>query len=167
MNLIPIFDGHNDTLLKLYRQRQEGGPGFFDRSDRGHIDLPRAREGGFGGGFFAVFVPPERPANANHSAAPPPPIDLGYAQRVTLTMAAQLFRIEVESGGQVKVVRTVDEIVSSLEAGVLAAILHFEGAEAIDPDLDALEVFYRAGLRSLGSAPDRPNIFAQGVPFGF
>jgi membrane dipeptidase len=167
MNIIPIFDGHNDTLLKLYRQRQEGGPGFFDRSDRGHIDLPRAREGGFGGGFFAVFVPSERPADANHSAAPPTPIELGYAQRVTLTMAAQLFRIEVESGGQVKVVRTVDEIVSSLEAGVLAAILHFEGAEAIDPDLDALEVFYRAGLRSLGLVWSRPNAFAHGVPFGF
>jgi hypothetical protein len=30
--------------------------GFFERSDQGHIDLPRAREGGFGGGLFSVFV---------------------------------------------------------------------------------------------------------------
>lgn len=175
MSQIPVFDGHNDTLLRLYRQRQEGGPGFFDRSDRGHIDLPRAREGGFGGGFFAVFVPPERSADppaprsaeAGFSLPPPTPIDVGYAQRLTLTMAAQLFRVEAESGSQVKVVRAADEIVDCLESGVLAAILHFEGAEAIDRDLDALEVFYRAGLRSLGIVWSRPNAFAHGVPFGF
>lgn len=167
MSRVPIFDGHNDTLLKLYRQRQDGGPGFFDRSDQGHIDLPRAREGGLGGGFFAVFVPSARSSNTDSPSSPPAPIELGYAQQVTLTMAAQLFRIESESGGQVKVVRTVDEIVGCLESGVLAAILHFEGAEAIDPNLDALEVFYRAGLRSLGLVWSRPNTFAHGVPFGF
>ena len=55
---LPIFDGHNDTLLDLYRPERGGGRSFFERSDKGHIDLPRAKEGGFGGGFFAVFVPP-------------------------------------------------------------------------------------------------------------
>src|SRR5204863_5883819 len=49
----------------------------------------------------------------------------------------------------------------------LAAIMHFEGAEAIDPNLDALEVFYQAGLRSLGLVWSRPNAFGHGVPFAF
>jgi len=51
--------------------------------------------------------------------------------------------------------------------GILAIILHFEGAEAIDADLDALEVFYQAGLRSLGIVWSRPNAFGHGVPFKF
>src|SRR5439155_22438282 len=42
---------------------------------------------------------------------------------------------------------------------------HFEGAEPIDTDLDALEVFYNAGLRSLGLVWSRPNAFGEGVPF--
>ena len=54
----PVFDGHNDTLLDLYSPERGGGRSFFEWSDQGHIDLPRAKEGGFGGGFFAVFVPP-------------------------------------------------------------------------------------------------------------
>jgi len=46
-------------------------------------------------------------------------------------------------------------------------MLHFEGAECIDTDLAALEVFYQAGLRSLGIVWSRPNDFATGVPLAF
>jgi membrane dipeptidase len=45
--------------------------------------------------------------------------------------------------------------------------MHVEGAEAIDPNLDSLEVLYRAGLRSLGPVWSRPNAFGEGVPFRF
>ena len=47
-----VFDGHNDTILSLLRT----GRSFFDESDEGHVDLPRARRGGLGGGFFAVYI---------------------------------------------------------------------------------------------------------------
>ncbi|HEY7418128.1 MAG TPA: dipeptidase, partial [Ktedonobacteraceae bacterium] len=86
---------------------------------------------------------------------------------LTLSVAAFLFRLERESAGQVKVVRTVDEITNCFQKGTLAVVLHFEGAEAIDPPLDALEVFYQAGLRSLGPVWSRPNAFGHGVPFKF
>lgn len=168
-----VFDGHNDTLLRYIRE--EGGYDFFERTEKGHIDLPRAREGDFGGGFFAIFVPNEgeRPSFDNfvteggYDAPLPPPIDLGYAQRIALSVAANLFRIEDQADGQFKVVRTVDELATCLATGVMAAIFHFEGAEPIDTDLDALEVYYQAGLRSLGIVWSRPNAFAEGVPFRF
>jgi membrane dipeptidase len=80
---------------------------------------------------------------------------------------ATLFRVERESGGQVRVVRSADELAACLRDGVFAAILHVEGAEAIDPGLDALEVFYRAGLRSIGPVWSRPNAFGHGVPFKY
>src|SRR5665811_358157 len=51
--LVPVFDGHNDTLLSLLST----GRDFFSEGEIGHIDLPRARKGGLIGGFFAVFVP--------------------------------------------------------------------------------------------------------------
>jgi membrane dipeptidase len=44
-------------------------------------------------------------------------------------------------------------------------VLHPEGAEAIDPGLEALEIWYAAGLRSLGPVWSRPNAFGHGVPF--
>jgi membrane dipeptidase len=176
-NGLPIFDGHNDTLLSLYTGERGEGATFFERSDKGHIDLPRARAGGFGGGFFAVYVPPEeKPDHTDRSqfdtddgfAVPLPPLlEHGYAQRVAIAVSASLFRIEAASDGQLKVVRTADELAGCLRDGVIAAILHFEGAEAIDPELHALEVFYQAGLRSLGPVWSRNNIFGHGVPFSY
>lgn len=175
---ITIFDGHNDVLLALYQQSRGAGVTFFDQSDQGHIDLPRARAGGFGGGFFAVYVPADPNQEQTNSAdlpnAPggfamplPPPLELGRSQRIALDMSALLFKIEAQSAGQVRVVRTADQLAECLSAGVLAAILHFEGAEMIDPELNALEVFYQAGLRSLGPVWSRPNAFGHGVPFQF
>ena len=180
-NKLPILVGHQDTLLHIYLPERGEGRSFFVRSDKGHIDLPRAREGGLGGGFFAVFVLADTHADkpgrmgrtdlkmngAGYEMPLPAPLDMAYAQRVTMTMAANLFRLETESEGQVRVVRKLDELATCLEEDIHAAILHFEGAEAIDPELDALEVFYQAGLRSLGIVWSRPNEFAHGVPFIF
>lgn len=171
--MLPIFDGHNDTLLNLYKPERGNGRDFFSRSDEGHIDLPRAREGGLGGGFFAVFVPAPQEktdtASMISSDKPtlPPPIEHDYALRETLAMSALLFRLEAQSKGALKVVRTISELEGCLRDGVLAAILHFEGAETIDTDLCALDVFYQAGLRSLGLVWSRPNAFAHGVPFAY
>ncbi|MGO4840842.1 membrane dipeptidase, partial [Rhizobiaceae sp. 2RAB30] len=58
-DMIPVFDGHNDVLLRLLN----AGPAkaetlFIEGRAGGHIDLPRAREGGFAGGMFAIFPPP-------------------------------------------------------------------------------------------------------------
>ena len=170
--MLPFLIGHNDTLLSLYMPGREGERSFFVRSEQGDIDLPRAREAGLAGGFFAVFVPaePQEPAPialAPKPARPTPPktgqlreqpsIEQPYALRVTMAMVAGLYRLETESAGQVKVVRTLPELVHCLQNDVHAAILHFEGAEAIDPDLNALEVFYQAGLRSLGLVWSRSN----------
>jgi membrane dipeptidase len=174
---LPIFDGHNDTLLKLYRPKPGQERSFFERSAHGHIDLPRAEAGGLAGGFFAVFVPPppredgerdpDLPRGAAFELPLPPPLELGYAQRTAHGMAATLFRLEAASGGRLRVVRTAAELEACLATGVMAAILHFEGAEMIDPGLEALEVFYQAGLRSLGPVWSRPNAFGHGVPFAF
>ena len=164
-----VFDGHNDTLLSLPGREPGTERDFFTRSERGHIDLPRAKEGGLGGGFFAVFVPGQRMPATSDPAAMTNPVTPGLdeATRVTMRMAANLFHIEEQSEGQVKIVRTADELAAGLANGTFCTILHFEGAEAIDEDLNALEVYYKAGLRSIGPVWSRPNIFAEGVPFKF
>ena len=175
---LPIFDGHNDVLQSIYLPKTGKARAFFERTAEGHIDLPRMREGGFAGGFFAVFVPSNsatdgfpgtRPDSAATAYEMPLPaaLDLTYAREITIKGMASLFRLEAESEGQIKVIRSADELTAALDREIIAAVLHFEGAEAIDPDLDALEVFYQTGLRSLGLAWSRPNAFAHGVPFKF
>lgn len=165
---IPIFDGHNDVLLRLENDPQS----FFQRQENGHVDLPRARQGGLGGGFCAVFTrfPPREEGRTDRDPMPtdfPPTPDWEYAQRRTLAAIARLFRLERDSEGQLRVIRNAAEIEECLQTGVFAALLHIEGAESIDPELNALEVFHAAGLRSLGPVWSRPNAFGEGVPFNF
>jgi membrane dipeptidase len=176
--LPPVFDGHNDTLLNLLLHERGQGRDFFEKSELGHIDLPRAREGCFGGGFFACFAPPDPKTGWNeesalkitaggYDVAASPPVDPAYARDLADRMTGMLFDLEAASGGRLKVVRTAAEIEGCLGDGTLAAILHFEGAENLGPDPGALEDLYDAGLRSLGLVWSRPNAYASGVPFRF
>ena len=176
MDNIKVFDGHNDTLLNLHLPRRGEGRSFFQRSDLGHIDLPRAREGGFGGGFFACFTPNPEDDGWNEESAltftdngyevsDAPQIDPHYARSFADELVVGLFGLQSEGG--LRVVRTVDELEGCLREGVVAAILHFEGAENLGPDPAALEELYEVGLRSLGLVWSRPNAYAHGVPFRF
>src|SRR5581483_7295301 len=145
-----VIDGHNDVLLRLWR----GQP-------LRHLDLARAPEYGFAGGFFAVYVPgreglaedPE-PPYAQPLAAP---LDHGEARRVAEEQTAILERLGV----------TIARRPGDFAPGRITAILHLEGAEPLAPDLSDLARWYDRGLRSVGLVWSRPNVFAHGVPFAF
>lgn len=179
---VPIFDGHNDVLLRLWR-KENAAAAFMEGDGKGQLDFPRAQEGGFAGGLFAIFVPPSKPQpktetgptnepastvkDAVEQAATAGTPDLTTAQQAVLAMAALLFRIERESNGKVRVCRSVADIEDCFAKGILAPVLHIEGAEAIDENFETLEVLHQAGLRSLGPVWSRSNVFGHGVPFKF
>ena len=88
--------------------------------------------------------------------------------RTVGTLAARLFRLLDACDGQCRLDRNnVDDLDACLAGEALGVVFHFEGAEPIDEDLDALEVWYAAGLRSLGLVWSRQNAFAHGVPFRY
>jgi membrane dipeptidase len=182
----PVFDGHMDTVLSL----ASTGRSFFERSAQGHVDLPRAREGGLGGGFCAIYLSDPQPDTFDQADSGtamdvaqatnipgferytdertfPEPMSLEYAQNKALTLMGKLIRLEEASDGQCKIVRTGADVQACMDNGTFAMLLHFEGAEPLDFDGDALEVFYRAGVRSVGLTHSRRNRFATGVPFKF
>jgi membrane dipeptidase len=164
--IIPVFDGHNDVLLRLWLS---GEPSpemrFIEGETAGHIDLPKARKGGLAGGLCAMYVPtPSQRKDANGDYCTP---ETASALSTTLGMAALLARIERQAGDRLRICRTANDIRGAMEHGAFASVLHIEGAEAIGPELDALYVLHQAGLRTLGPVWSRPNIFAYGVPFRF
>ena len=177
----PVFDGHNDTLTRIVADEGDPYRAFFEGRGDGHVDLPRARTGGLLGGFFAIFTPSDgwsktleplldkdgQVVEGGFSVPMPPRVERRRALRSTLRHAAELLTWERRSDGALTIVRDPSDLASCREAGRLAAILHIEGAECIDVRLDALEVLYAAGLRSLGLVWSRPNAFGYGVPFDF
>lgn len=171
---IPVFDGHNDVLLRLYKSPSADPVTDFLRGENaGHIDLPKARAGGFAGGLFALYSPSPRAANTAEASSGalsrplPPPLPMEEARVSVAGELAMLARIERASEGAVAICRNAAEIRAAMAHGTLAAVLHIEGAEAIDDKLHFLDVLYAAGLRSLGPVWSRPNIFGHGVPFQF
>ncbi|HLI51646.1 MAG TPA: dipeptidase [Thermomicrobiaceae bacterium] len=144
-NAVPIIDGHTDYLLSLLHS----GRSFVEETDQGHVDLPRAKRGNIGAMLSAVFLPnDELPRNAL----------IG-----TLRMVDLLKRTVAESNGAMRQVYSYQDLVDCLDSGVFGAVLHYEGAEAIDPEFAVLRLSYELGLRSLGFTWSRPNIFAEGV----
>ena len=158
---IPVFDGHNDLLLHLFRDGDSAGDSFITGRE-GHLDLARCRAGGFAGGMFAIYVPD--PANTDGALACDP-VEADHARAVTMQMAATLLRLTRAHPDAIRLCTNVAEIAAARAAGAIAAVMHVEGAEGIGPDLAELEVLHAAGLRSLGPVWSRPNIFGHGVPF--
>src|SRR5690606_19370386 len=104
---------------------------FFERHDDGHLDLPRAVEGGMVGGFFAVF-PPGQPtaglvssytkADGSTVGLSPGALDPATAIVSTNAMVAQLLRWDADERGLFKLVRTTADIDRCMARGVMAAI---------------------------------------------
>ena len=164
--MIPVVDGHNDALLRVWRS----GESLRERGDDGHLDLPRMREGGIAAGFFAIFVPeddytgdPREAVVATDDGWEVPfdgPLTFERASSVAHELAAIAER-------DLTLVRTIADLERCLAGDEPGAILHLEGAEPIEPGLGNLDGWIERGLRSLGIVWSRPNAFGCGVPFHY
>ena len=173
--MTPIFDGHNDFLLRLLRDPTARERIWLSDTGESHLDLPRMRAGGFVGGFVAVYIPspvahddPDFDAimrNPPYVLPLPEEIPLNDALPVAMAMIGHLRWME--RTGHLRICLSVADIRAAIAANEIAAVLHFEGAEPIGADLDALHVWHAAGLRSLGPVWSRPTAFGHGVPFAF
>jgi membrane dipeptidase len=165
--VISVFDGHNDAITR------DGEPDLADRLADGHLDLPRMREGGMRGGIFAIFSPSDGEPSAQvkfargvHAEPLAPPLPQAEAHTHAAAAAARL--LALEDRGELVVARAIGDVDTAFAgSGPPVAVLHLEGAEAIDPALANLGDWHAKGLRSLGPVWSRANAFATGVQFAF
>lgn len=171
--LLPIFDGHNDVLLRL-AGRADAARAFLKGTVDGQLDLPRARAGGLVGGLFAVFSPSPGGLDQTNSMTAngydlplAEPLAFESAVRSARRMIDLLHAIIAQSEGEVALCLSAADIRAAIARGALATVLHIEGAEAIDAELEGLDALHAEGLRSIGPVWSRPNLFGHGVPFRF
>jgi membrane dipeptidase len=140
-----VVDTHCDTILAMVRGERRLGIA----SDKGHLDLPRLRQGGVGAQFFAVYIEPQYKP------------DLGLERALEVM---DVFFAELEaSPDQVELARGVADIRRLHAAGKIAAVLAIEGGEAIGSNLSNLRILYRLGVRSMGLVWNQRNLIADGV----
>jgi Zn-dependent dipeptidase, microsomal dipeptidase homolog len=174
---VPVFDGHNDVLLRIMREKAENPvSSFFKDWPGGHLDFPRIKQSGFIGGFFALFIPEQTDDHdvykswveqPEYRLPLPDELPLNYARKVALHQTALLLRMDRDYPDQFALCRNLRDLSAAREQGKIAAIFHMEGADAIDPDFYFLDVLHAAGLRSLGLVWSRKTPFGEGVPFAF
>lgn len=163
-----VFDGHNDALGRLWCASADPISNFAQPI--GHINVPHAKAGGLGGGFFAMYSPQKRAPfdfgtfSVDDLDIPlPPMLDEGDALIAAIGQAGIAHGLQ--DAGHLKICTDAATLARTFVSDRLACVLHLEGADCIGPDLLALDALYALGMRSLGLVWSRPTIFGHGVPF--
>ncbi|WPP90210.1 dipeptidase [Acinetobacter pittii] len=164
---IPVFDGHNDALTRLWlSDYPDTVHAFVHERLVGHLDLKRCQEAGFIGGMFAIFLPPYSYVQRHH----PNKLFDQNASDFTQQQIEQICLEQLDLAHQlaqysknIKICTSAQNIQDCLAEQKLAIVLHMEGAEALQQNPDLLDVFYERGLRSIGPLWNRPSRFGHGL----
>lgn len=138
-----VMDGHIHMMSRQLLQ----GLNIGNRYPDGHVDLPRAMEGGLDAMFFSCYTPepyyPDRHEVKN------------------TFRVVELALDQIENNRQViELALTASDIIRINRKGKIAAFLDLEGPFDMDGDLNILRSLYRMGLRSVQlTAHNETNAF--------
>jgi membrane dipeptidase len=127
-----LIDLHTDALYEHIRGRKD----ITQRSDKGHLDFPRMKEGGVNGEVFAVWISPAE-------------LKPGEYCDFALKGANTFDEMCARCADTVTSVRTPGEFRQAVAAGRIAAILGVEGGHALEGRADNLDRFFERGVRVL------------------
>ena len=138
---INVIDGHIDTLLAIKKQ----GRAFSQRSDKGHCDIHRMKEGKVSAALFAIW-----PA---------------MTKKNIINGLDAWFRLINNPKNQLYQIKCIEDFSKAKDSKKVGAVLHFEGAGGIDKKFALLRLGYQLGLRSMGLSWSNVNKFATGALF--
>ena len=144
-----IIDTHCDTLMHLIpQQRPRKTRKLGERSEEGHIDLPRLIEGGVTCQTFAMYT-------GNKHITPDATLN-------ALKMV-DVFYESIKRNDEIVAVTKPEEILNAKKSGKVSGMLSIEGAEPLMGDIGLLRVFYMLGVRMLSFAWNFRTPFADGL----
>ena len=148
-----IADLHTDSLL--WRRNPE------KRWDRGHVDLPRLREGGVDIQVFSAVTKSPRGLNfdGNDAEAPDditllakaqlwPPRTWSSIYERAVFQAQRLQKIEKRHKNKLVIARTKSDL--NQPDGTLIALLLTEGAHPLEGNIENIKKLYDEGYRAMG-----------------
>ena len=139
-----VADGHCDSILDA----AAGKRSLTADSANGHLDFPRARQGGISLQVFTAWPSPEY---------------YRYPARRTFELLEHLLRQLEAAPEQVRLCRTTADIDAAFAAGRLGALLNVEGGEVLEGSLEVLHILYRLGVRVLQPVWNYRNDLADGL----
>ncbi|MCB9592051.1 MAG: dipeptidase [Sandaracinaceae bacterium] len=144
------LDTHVDTTQRMLDLPAD----IAERSELGHLDLPRMREGGLTGAFFSIWVDPrEYEGDAAWDRA-----------RALIGAVEELARAHPH---EAVICRTGDDVRAAATAGKIALLMGIEGAHALGAPADDAVLFERLeeawsrGVRYMTITWSNDNRFAH------
>lgn len=148
-----VIDTHCDTLKSLLQDFPNPPTphraSLGERSDTGHIDIPRLIEGGVRCQVFAV--------SAERTPNPARPL------RTALRMLDVFYAECATNVATITPVVDVEGIQRAHREGRIAALLSIEGGEPLAGDLGVLRMLHRLGIRMIGLTWYYRNALADGL----
>ncbi|MCG6950712.1 MAG: dipeptidase [Acidobacteria bacterium] len=139
-----ILDTHIDLPYRLNEKPED----VAVRTEGGHFDLVRARQGGLNAAFMSIYVPASLQEKDGARELADKLIDLVEG-------------IEEEAPGDFAVARSVDDVQRLFSEGVFALPMGIENGAAIEDDLGALGHFFDRGVRYMTLAHSEPNLICD------
>lgn len=152
-NTLYIADLHADSLMWRRDTSQ--------RHDRGHVDLPRLREGGVDFQIFSAVTKSPRGLNfAENSAEAPDDITLVATLQLwpmrtwqsiyerAAYQAQRLTKYEADSDNQLVIARTASDL--DQPDGTLVGLLLTEGAHPLEGKIENVQRLFDEGYRAMG-----------------
>ena len=181
----PVFDGHNDVLFRLWNhaakgadpvaefRRRRGKPRASTGQRRGHIDMAarqgrRARRRPVRHLHLVRRIAAGQSRTQNGHHATPLAAPLERAALAGHGACHRRHRAAHRAGRRLgHLPRTAPTSTQRWRAENSPPCCTWKAARRSTPTSHALDVFYAAGLRSLGPVWSRNNIFGHGVPFAY
>ena len=137
-----------DTHIDLPYRLLEKPDDVTVRTEDGHFDLVRAREGGLDAAFMSIYVPASLQ-------------ETGGGRKLADELIDLVEGISTEAPDSFAIARSVDEVRSLFAEGIFALPLGIENGAAIEDDLSALQHFYDRGVRYITLSHSEPNLICD------
>ncbi|CAG8070513.1 unnamed protein product [Penicillium salamii] len=142
----PLIDGHDDFPIyvrEIYQNHindEEFTKAFVEGGLRGHVDIPRLKQGRVGGSFWSVFVP--CPKDGSDFS------DENYAASVRETMEQVdvMSRVQKAYPNVFSTPPNGTTAMSAFRDGKIISPLGIEGLHSIGNSLAHLRIFYELGV---------------------
>jgi membrane dipeptidase len=127
-----LVDTHDDTPQRFLFEK---GFDFGKRNAEGHVDIPRAREGGLDAIFFSIWMPGDYTGPK--------------AVKRSVAMIDSVHQTIRRHPRDLMLATTAADVRRAVQQGKLAALLGMEGGHMIDDDLGVLRMYAALGVRYL------------------
>ena len=152
-----VVDAHIDTLLDIMvppaRPVKLPTPrNFAERSDQGHVDLPRLIESGVDLQVFAAYIQPE--------------YKIERALHRVMQLADRFYQMLDIHKDKMMPFTKVSDVYEAERSAKIAAMLSIEGGEAVEADLGILRMLHGLGVRAITLTWNERNQIADGAAEG-